>query len=118
MRGCAFSGDSEVDVAMTEVFGGFGADFYKGEQEEHVHAQNIYLVERLSVSVGSHGSIFFLSPCIHHDQQGYESEWPLPPGFEKRKVVYNLYHILNHYVLFGGGYRGQARSMIEEILRF
>lgn len=27
--------------------------------------------------------------------KGYESEWPLPEGHEKRRVVYNLYHILN-----------------------
>jgi protein-ribulosamine 3-kinase len=49
--------------------------------------------------------------------QGYESEWPLPPGHEQRRTVYNLYHILNHEVLFGGGYRNQARGMIEKILR-
>lgn len=49
--------------------------------------------------------------------KGYEDEWPLPPDFEKRKVVYNLYHILNHDVLFGGGYASQARGMIEQILR-
>lgn len=49
---------------------------------------------------------------------GYNSEWPLPEGHEKRKTVYNLYHILNHEVLFGGGYLSQARSMIEQILRY
>ena len=48
---------------------------------------------------------------------GYESEWALPAGHEKRRTVYNLYHILNHEVLFGGGYRSQARGMIEQILR-
>jgi fructosamine-3-kinase len=48
---------------------------------------------------------------------GYESVWPLSEGHEKRRVIYNLYHILNHDVLFGGGYRSQARSMIYEILR-
>lgn len=26
---------------------------------------------------------------------GYETEWPLPDGHEKRRTVYNLYHILN-----------------------
>jgi fructosamine-3-kinase len=55
---------------------------------------------------------------FNHDfYKGYESEWPLPPGHEQRRVVYNLYHILNHEVLFGGSYRNQARQMIEEILR-
>lgn len=48
---------------------------------------------------------------------GYNDEWPLPVGHEKRRTVYNLYHILNHEVLFGGMYRNQARSMILEILR-
>lgn len=49
---------------------------------------------------------------------GYDSEWPLPSGHEQRRTVYNLYHILNHVVLFGGGYRMQAKGMIEEILRY
>ena len=48
---------------------------------------------------------------------GYESVWPLSEGHEKRRTVYNLYHILNHDVLFGGGYIRQARGMIDEILR-
>jgi fructosamine-3-kinase len=48
--------------------------------------------------------------------KGYNEEWPLPADFEKRKVVYNLYHILNHEVLFGGGYANQARGMIEQII--
>ena len=48
---------------------------------------------------------------------GYESEWPLPAGHENRRTVYNLYHILNHDVLFGGGYINQARGMIDKILK-
>ena len=49
--------------------------------------------------------------------KGYEDEWPLPEGHEQRRTVYNLYHILNHQVLFGGGYLSQARGMIDRILR-
>ena len=37
-------------------------------------------------------------------------------GHEKRVEVYNLYHILNHDVLFGGMYVNQARGMIDRIL--
>ena len=49
--------------------------------------------------------------------EGYEQEYPLPEGFwEERKVIYNLYHVLNHYVLFGGGYLSQAQSMMGTIL--
>jgi len=28
----------------------------------------------------------------------------------------NLYHVLNHLNLFGGGYRSQAEAMIERLL--
>ncbi|CAN0218692.1 unnamed protein product [Laminaria digitata] len=49
--------------------------------------------------------------------RGYEKEWPLPEGHEERQVVYNVYHILNHHVLFGGMYMTQAQRMMEQILR-
>ena len=71
-----YYGDREADIAMTYLFGGFDAQFYKG----------------------------------------YESIWPLPKGHEQRRIIYNLYHILNHYVLFGGTYKRQARDMMKEIM--
>lgn len=46
----------------------------------------------------------------------YREAWPLEPGYALRKVFYNLYHILNHFNLFGGGYAGQAERMIDQIL--
>jgi len=46
----------------------------------------------------------------------YRAAWPLAEGFETRKTLYNLYHVLNHYNLFGAGYLGQARRMIERLL--
>jgi protein-ribulosamine 3-kinase len=33
----------------------------------------------------------------------YNETWPLDNGYQQRKILYNLYHILNHYNLFGGG---------------
>lgn len=47
----------------------------------------------------------------------YRAAWPLDPGYEVRKPLYNLYHILNHYNLFGGAYLGQAQRMIEGLLK-
>lgn len=70
-------GDREVDLAMTELFGGFPAAFY----------------------------------------QGYNEVYPLDPGYSQRQVLYNLYHILNHYNLFGGSYQSQANSAIDTLLR-
>lgn len=72
-----YYGDRETDLAMTELFGGFGNDFYAA----------------------------------------YHAEYPLPPGYETRKLLYNLYHVLNHLNLFGGGYLRQAEAMIDELLR-
>jgi fructosamine-3-kinase len=46
----------------------------------------------------------------------YRLAWPLDPGYETRKTLYNLYHILNHFNLFGGAYLGQARRMIDKLL--
>jgi fructosamine-3-kinase len=46
----------------------------------------------------------------------YAAEWTPDPGADARRPLYNLYHVLNHYVLFGGGYARQAASMIDSLL--
>ena len=71
-----YYGDREADIAMTELFGGFSAEFYAA----------------------------------------YIAVWPLDSGYAVRKTLYNLYHILNHANMFGGGYAGQAESMIDRLL--
>ena len=71
-----YYGDREVDLAMTELFGGFPPAFY----------------------------------------QGYNQQWQLDSGYQQRKTLYNLYHILNHFNLFGGGYGNQAKRMIQQII--
>ncbi|GMQ90748.1 MAG: fructosamine kinase family protein [Gammaproteobacteria bacterium] len=46
----------------------------------------------------------------------YNDVFPIDPGYRTRKTLYNLYHILNHFNLFGGGYRSQAEAMISDLL--
>jgi fructosamine-3-kinase len=70
-----YYGDREVDLAMTELFGGFPSQFYRS----------------------------------------YNAAYPLDAGYKERKTLYNLYHILNHFNLFGGGYGSQASRMIDSI---
>lgn len=41
----------------------------------------------------------------------YLEAHPLPAGWERRCELHNLYHILNHALLFGGGYGAQAAAM-------
>jgi fructosamine-3-kinase len=49
--------------------------------------------------------------------EGYGQEWPLPPGHRARVRLYNLYHLLNHANLFGGGYVAQAQASLEALLK-
>ncbi len=42
----------------------------------------------------------------------YEASWPLAPGHQQRNHLYQLYHVLNHLNLFGGGYLGRALALI------
>lgn len=71
-----YFGDREADLAMTELFGGFSANFYAA----------------------------------------YRNAWPLDSGYITRKTLYNLYHVLNHFNLFGGGYLSQAQGMVDRLL--
>ena len=56
---------------------------------------------------GGFGSSFY---------SAYNNAWALDAGYSTRKILYNLYHIINHLNLFGGGYKGQAESMISRLL--
>lgn len=69
--------DRECDLAMTELFGGFGTTF----------------------------------------KAAYHNTWPLPEGYEQaRRDLYQLYHLLNHCNLFGGGYAASCRRVMERLL--
>lgn len=46
----------------------------------------------------------------------YNESWPLDVGYDTRKTLYNLYHVLNHFNLFGGGYLSQANDMISSLM--
>lgn len=71
-----YYGDRECDLAMTELFGGYPADFYAA----------------------------------------YRTAYSLDAGYDTRRELYNLYHILNHANLFGGGYAQQAGQMMQRLL--
>jgi len=53
-------------------------------------------------------------PAAFYD--AYTEIWPLDDGYKQRKTLYNLYHILNHANLFGGGYVAQAETMMDSLL--
>ncbi|MBO8221739.1 fructosamine kinase family protein [Prochlorococcus marinus] len=46
----------------------------------------------------------------------YHKIFPIKNGFEKRTIIYNFYHILNHANMFGGGYLKQVHDYVRAIL--
>ena len=47
----------------------------------------------------------------------YRDAFPQNPGYEKRKLIYNLYHLLNHLNLFGGSYLASVESTVNTFVR-
>lgn len=45
----------------------------------------------------------------------YRETWPVDAGYARRRGLYQLYHVLNHFNLFGAGYADQARSLIRRL---
>lgn len=46
----------------------------------------------------------------------YHSKIPKEKGFEQRQSLYQLYHMLNHYHLFGESYRDGTLALMKELL--
>ncbi len=42
----------------------------------------------------------------------YRDAWALEPGYETRRDIYNLYHLINHLNLFGAGYAGSVERTL------
>ncbi|XP_065864743.1 protein-ribulosamine 3-kinase, chloroplastic isoform X3 [Euphorbia lathyris] len=69
---------------------------------------------------GHNEAEFGMSWCAGFGGSFYDAYFevmPKQPGFEKRRDLYMLYHYLNHYNLFGTGYRSSAMSIIDDYLR-
>lgn len=69
----AYVGHYEAELAMTELFGGYPAAFYRAYHEIN----------------------------------------PIDSGYPERKMLYNLYHLLNHLNLFGTSYLGAVQQILN-----
>lgn len=69
-----YFGHRETDLAMTQLFGGFDAEFY----------------------------------------EGYQEEFPLEKNWRRRTDYSNLYPLLVHVNLFGGGYISDVQAILRE----
>lgn len=48
--------------------------------------------------------------------QAYDEKFSMMPGFQERSEVYNLYPLLVHVNLFGGGYASQVVSILDRFV--
>lgn len=49
--------------------------------------------------------------------RGYNSVWPLDDGFQRRLPLYELYHALNHFILFGASYAASCQRLVDQLQR-
>jgi len=71
-----------------------------------------------AVYYGHHEAEFGMSWCAGFSPafwEAYHARIPKAPGFEERAKMYRLYHYLNHYVMFGGGYYHECVSILKEL---
>jgi fructosamine-3-kinase len=47
--------------------------------------------------------------------QGYNVIRPISPDYEERREIYQLFHLLNHALLFGGHYVNQSREVLKRL---
>lgn len=95
LHGDLWSGNYAVTAGNPVIF---DPAVYYGDRETDLAMTRLF---------GGFGSGFYAA---------YEDAWPLPAGHERRLAVYQLYHVLNHLNLFGGGYLARAEALIRATL--
>lgn len=61
----------------------------------------------MSELFGNFGPAFFV---------GYQRVRPISADYPRRRPLYNLYHLLNHALLFGGSYISQVKARMQTLL--
>jgi protein-ribulosamine 3-kinase len=96
LHGDLWSGNAAADEFDAPVI--FDPAVYYGDREADIAMTELF---------GGYSPSFYAA---------YRQTWPLDSGYAVRRTLYNLYHVLNHLNLFGGGYLRQAEGMIAELL--
>lgn len=96
LHGDLWSGNYAIDESGIPVI--FDPATYYGDREADIAMTELF---------GGFSQRFY---------SAYNEQFPLDSGYKIRKVLYNLYHIINHFNLFGGGYQHQAEQMTEQLL--
>ncbi len=97
LHGDLWGGNQAADAGGNPVI--FDPACYYGDHEADLAMMELF---------GNPGQTFFAA---------YRESYPIDAGYHRRRDLYNLYHVLNHANLFGGGYAAQAESMIRNLLQ-
>ncbi|MEE2731684.1 MAG: fructosamine kinase family protein [Pseudomonadota bacterium] len=97
LHGDLWSGNMAVDENGTPTL--FDPAVYYGDGETDLAMSRMF---------GGPGAGFY---------QAYHEIQPLQEGHELRRSLYDLYHWLNHFNLFGVGYLGQVELTLDALLR-
>jgi fructosamine-3-kinase len=84
---------------------------------------------------GPHGEPVLIDPAVYYGDReaeiaftelfggfsskfyaAYHEAWPLMPGYDVRRDLYNLYHLFNHLNLFGEGYGGSVDAILRRFV--
>ena len=96
LHGDLWAGNASFDKQGTPII--YDPACYYGDRETDIAMTELF---------GGFSQEFYLA---------YQAVWPLDAGYQQRKSLYNLYHILNHVNLFGVGYLAQAEQLMEQLL--
>ncbi len=96
LHGDLWSGNQGVTIGGQPVI--FDPAVYFGDRETDIAMTELF---------GGFSARFYAA---------YNEAWPLDEGYPVRRDLYNLYHILNHLNLFGGGYLHQAERLMDKLL--
>ncbi|SEP85601.1 Fructosamine-3-kinase [Ectothiorhodospira magna] len=96
LHGDLWSGNHDTDQQGQPVI--FDPAVYYGDREADVAMTELF------------------GGCTPAFYAAYDEAWPLDPGYRVRRDMYNLYHLLNHFNLFGGGYAGQSERVARRLL--
>ena len=88
-----------------------------------------------NIMIDNHGSPVLIDPAVYYGNRevdlafttlfggfdkkfytSYQEEWPLEGGFEDRFDIYNLYPLMVHVNIFGGGYINQVKQVLSRYI--
>jgi fructosamine-3-kinase len=95
LHGDLWGGNWGVDDTGTPYV--FDPAVYFGDREVDLAMTRLF---------GGYGDAFY---------RAYAAEWPLAGGWEPRVGLYNLYHLINHFNLFGSGYLGSIYDALDSL---